>query len=158
VPIVLKSGSLILQKPVMSRPVIGLLYHFSLILREIRLDVLLRFLSYAVTKYNFFSAESISALNTQVWEECFIYNYSALCGIHAFQTIHNLHVPCTGPSALSFLQLCNAIYSLIYKDGTSQVLFISSVILLPFRAFLMFLFLSLYLRIIAFPFTQKYHF
>jgi len=135
-----------------------LFYLFTLILRETRLDGLLRFLSYIVTKYNSFSAESISALNTQVWEKCFIYNYSALCCIRAFQTIHNLHFPLTGPSALSFFQLCNAIYSLIHKDGTPQVLFISSVILLPFKASLMFLFLSPFLMVTVFPFNQKYHF
>jgi hypothetical protein len=93
----------------LSRPVIGMLYLFTLILRETRLDGLLRFLSYTFTKYNSFSAESISALNTHVWEECFIYNYSALCGIGAFQTIHNLHFPFTGPSALSFLPSFNCV-------------------------------------------------
>ena len=109
----------------LSRPVMGLLCPFARILKESRLDGVLQFLSYTITKYNSFSAESISALNKQVWEESFIYNYSALCDIRAFQTIHNFHFPFVCPSALSFLQLCKAIYNLIYKDGTSQVLFIS---------------------------------
>ena len=82
VPIVWKSGSPTSLNPQgLSRPIMGLLYPFTLILRETRLDGWLRILSYTFTKYNSFSAETNSAVNTQVWEECFIYNYSALCGM-----------------------------------------------------------------------------
>jgi hypothetical protein len=64
-----------------------------------------------------------------------------------------LALPFTGPSALSFLQLVNAIYNLIYKHGTSQVCHFITI-----QTYLYFSLFSLFLGVTAFPFTQKSHF